>query len=101
MADLAGSIVALIEFLFGAAVGITFGRRMPGFSWGRVGDGLIGGVGGLLFVWPSPRIPGIGRFIDVTNGLTPAAVIGAAIAGALGGLVLIALAGFLRSLIRG
>lgn len=102
MSDLAGSILMVIEFLFGAATGTLFGRAVPSFSWGRGGDALIGGIGGLLFVWPSGRIPGVGRFIDhVANGLTPTVLIGAAIAGLLGGLVLIVLAGFIRVLVRG
>jgi hypothetical protein len=102
MPGLAGGIPLVIEFLCGAAAGIALGRRVPGFSWGWVADGLVGGIGGLLFVWPSARVPGIGRFIgQLANGLTPTMLIGAAIAGTLGGLILTLLAGFVRSLIRG
>ncbi|MBB2972736.1 hypothetical protein [Mesorhizobium sp. RMAD-H1] len=102
MLEFSGAIVLAIQFLFGAAVGIALGRQVHSFSWGRMADGLIGGIGGLLFVWPSPRIPGVGRFIGhLADGLTPTMVIGAAIAGLLGGLVLILLAGFIRVLMRG
>src|SRR5262245_26605558 len=102
MPGLSGAIVLVIEFLCGAAAAIALGRRVPSFSWGRVADGLVGGVGGLLFVWPSARIPGVGRLIgNLADGLTPTMVIGAAIAGISGGVVLILLAGFIRALIRG
>lgn len=102
MSELAVGIVLIIEFLCGAAAGIALGRRVPSFSWGQLVDGLIGGIGGLLFVWPSARIPGIGRFIGhLANGLTPTVLVGAGIAGLVGGLVLVLLAGFVRALIRG
>lgn len=92
----------LIEFLCGAATGLALGRKVPSFSWGWVADGLIGGFGGLVFVWPSPRIPGLGRLIgNVADGLTPAMLIGAGMAGLLGGLVLTLLGGFVRAVTRG
>ncbi|HWK64260.1 MAG TPA: hypothetical protein VNS34_04930 [Rhizobiaceae bacterium] len=101
MSGLALAIASVIEFLCGAATGIALGRRVPSLSWGRLANGLIGGIGGLLFVWPSARIPGVGRFLGhPANALTPTVLIGAAIAGVIGGVILVALAGFLRALIR-
>ncbi|WP_457154022.1 hypothetical protein [Mesorhizobium sp. P5_C1] len=92
----------VIEFVCGAASGIALGRRVPSFSLGRTADGIIGGIGGLLFVWPSARIPGVGPLIGHhADGLTPTMLIGAAIAGLLGGLVLIVLAGFVGALMKG
>ena len=112
MPGLAGGILLVIEFVCGAASGIALGRWVPGFSLGRTADGLIGGLGGLIFIWPATRIPGVGRFIgqvgiaaDATmqgvGGLTPAILIGAGIVGLLGGIVMTMLAGFVRTLIRG
>lgn len=102
MSGLALAIVTVIEFLCGAATGIALGRRFHSLSWGRLADGLIGGIGGLLFVWPSARLPGVGRFIGhPAIGLTPTVLVGAAIAGLIGGVVLVALAGFVRALIKG
>ncbi|MCV3211140.1 hypothetical protein OHD62_31240 [Mesorhizobium sp. YC-39] len=96
------SIMLVVEFVCGAASGIALGRWVPSFSLGRIADGLIGGIGGVLFVWPSARIPGVGRLIGHhADGLTPTMLIGAGIAGLLGGLVLIVLAGFVGALIRG
>jgi hypothetical protein len=102
MPGLEGGILLVIEFLCGAAAGTALGRRVRSFSWGWLADGLIGGIGGLLFVWPSARVPGVGRFIGhLANGLTPTMLIGAGAAGLFGGLVLILLAGFVRALIKG
>lgn len=92
----------IIEFTCGAATGVALGRWVPSFSLGRAADGIIGGIGGLLFVWPSARIPGVGPLIGHhADGLTPTMLIGAGIAGLLGGLVLILLAGFIGALMRG
>jgi hypothetical protein len=111
MPGAASSILLLIEFLCGAAGGIALGRWARSYSFGVTVDGLIGGIGGLLLVWPASGIPGIGRFIgQVENaadaamrgigGLTPAILIGTGITGLLGGLVLIVLAGFVRTMVR-
>jgi len=102
MSTLAESILLVIEFLSGAAAGITLGSQVRSYSFGWMINALIGGAGGLLFVWPSVRIPGVARFLGhLAEGLTPTMVIGAAIAGALGGTVLMLLAGFLKALSRG
>ncbi|MER8791158.1 hypothetical protein NKH71_25385 [Mesorhizobium sp. M0983] len=93
------SILLFVEFICGAAIGMALGRWVPSFSLGRTADCLIGGIGGLLFVWPSARIPGVGRLIG--HHADSLMLIGAGIAGLLGGLVLIVLAGFVGSLIRG
>ena len=112
MSEFASAILLVIEFVCGAASGIALGRGVPGFSLGRIVDGLVGGLGGLILVWPATRVPGVGRFIghvgnaaDATmrgvGGLTPAMLIGAGIVGLLGGIVLTMLAGFVRTVIRG
>lgn len=96
------AVLLLIEFLCGGAAGIFLGRKVPGFSMGRLADGVVGGIGGLLFVWPSARIPGVGRLIGhLANGITPTMLVGAAIAGLVGGVILTLLAGFVRSVIAG
>jgi hypothetical protein len=107
----AETILLIVEFLCGAASGVALGRWVPSASFGRALDGLIGGIGGVLLVLPASRMPGLGRFIghvesaaDATvrgiGGLTPALLVGTGIVGLLGGLVLILLAGFVRTLIR-
>jgi hypothetical protein len=105
-------VLLVIEFVCGAAAGIALGRWVPGYSLGKMADGLIGGLGGLILVWPATRIPGVGRFVghvenaaDATirgvGGLTPAILVGTGIVGILGGIVLTLLAGFVRTVIRG
>ena len=96
MTGLASSILLVIEFICGVASGVALGRRVPSFSLARAADGLIGGPGGLIFVWPAAHIPGDGRFIGQAGnatmqgagGLTPDILIGAGIVGLLGGTVL-------------
>jgi hypothetical protein len=111
MPGVASSILLIIEFLCGAAGGIAVGRWARSYSFGKPVDGLIGGIGGLLLVWPASGIPGIGRFTghvenaaDATmlgvGGLTPAILVGTGITGLLGGLVLTVLAGFVRTMVR-
>jgi hypothetical protein len=98
-----GSILLIVEFLSGAAAGVALGRWVRSYSFGRIVDGLIGGLGGLILEWPATRIPGVGRFIGPVGnvvGLTPAILIGSVVVGLLGGLVLVLLAGFARTLIR-
>ena len=93
----------ILEFLAGAVAGILLGRRVRDFSFGRLFNALIGGIGGLLLEWPATRIPGAGRFIgpvDGVAGLTPAILVGSVVVGFLGGAVLMLLAGFARTLIR-
>ncbi|MGN6772443.1 MAG: hypothetical protein ACTHJQ_21710 [Rhizobiaceae bacterium] len=95
-------LVMIVEFVFGAATAMILGRSVRSFSWGRYPDGLIGGIGGLLFTWPSSRIPGVGRLIGHhADGVTPTMIVGAAIAGLVGGFVLIILAGFVKFLLKG
>jgi hypothetical protein len=111
MPGFADSILLVIEFFCGAAGAVALGCWVRSYSFGHAVDGLIGGIGGLILVWPASRIPGVGRFIghvenaaDATlqgvGGLTPAILIGTGIAGLLGGFILILLAGFSRVLIR-
>jgi hypothetical protein len=96
-------MLLIIEFLSGAAAGFALGRWVRSYSFGRIIDALIGGIGGVIFEWPATRIPGLGRFIgpvaDV-GGLTPAILIGSIVLGLLGGLILMLLAGFAKTLIR-
>ena len=88
MPGFAGGTISIIEFLCSAVVGISLGRWVGSGSLGRVVDALVGGVGGLLFVWPSARLPGVARFVGhVAGSPTPTMLIGAAIAGLLGGAI--------------
>lgn len=102
------SIVLLtIEFVCGACGGYAIGLSMRNGGLGSPANALTGGMGGLLFTWLAARIPGVGRYLGYveaaadaamqgTGGLTPAVLVGVGIAGLIGGLVLTALACFLK-----
>jgi len=101
MSGLVNGILLVVEFCCGAAAGIMLGRNVRSYSWGHWGDGFIGGIGGLIFTWPSMRLPGLARFVgDPAGGLTPAMLIGAGVTGLLGGVVLVLLAGFVRAFMK-
>ncbi|NGO52152.1 hypothetical protein [Allomesorhizobium camelthorni] len=98
----------IIEVVCGAAGGIFLGRFVRSLSLGSSGDALAGAIGGLALTWLAARTPGIGRFVgrveqaaDATaqsvGGLTPAILVGVGIAGLLGGILLTAVAGFIRN----
>lgn len=102
MPELTIGILMAIEFCCGAVAGVALGRSVRSYSWGEIADGIIGGIGGLIFVWPSMRLPGLARFVgDPTGGLTPPMLIGAGVTGLLGGTVLVVLAGFVRAFTKG
>jgi hypothetical protein len=102
MSGLTDNIVLAIEFLSGAAAGIAIGRYVRSYSLTWIANGLVGGIGGLLFVWPFVHIPGAARLLGhLAEGLTPTMVIGAAMVGAIGGAILMLLAGLLKALARG
>jgi hypothetical protein len=105
----AHSIVPIIiEIVCGAAGGIFLGRFVRPLSFGAYRDATAGAIGGLGLTWFAARTPGIGRFVgrveqaaDATaqsvGGLTPAILVGVGIAGLLGGILLTAVAGFVRN----
>jgi hypothetical protein len=112
MSPAAVAILLAVEFACGAGGGVALGRWRPGRSFGPVADGAIGGIGGLAMVWLAGRIPGLGRFVgyaasaaDSTmqgvGGVTPAILVGVGIAGLMGGIVLLLLAGTVGTLARG
>jgi hypothetical protein len=101
-------ILLVVEFVCGAAGGLALGRWAGSRNLGRLIDGLAGGIGGLLLTWLAARIPGVGRYVGYVEnaadaamrgmgGLTPAILVGVGVAGLLGGVLLTAFAGFLRS----
>src|ERR1700752_1253480 len=101
-------VALMIEIVCGAAGGLALGRWVQRVSLGAKIDALIGAIGGLALTWLAAHLPGVGRFVgggekiaDATatgvGGLTPTVLVGVGIAGLLGGIILTALAGFVRS----
>ena len=108
MSGPAFAITLLIEIICGAAGGLAVGRWLPRYSLGSRTNVSTGAVGGLIFIWLAAGIPGVGRFVGYVEsaaettlrgvgGLTPTILVGAGIAGLLGGLALTSLIGFVRN----
>lgn len=108
MSGPAFALTLLIEIICGAAGGLAVGRWIPYCSLGPAGNALAGAAGGLVFTWLAAGIPGVGRFVgyvetaaDTTlqgvGGLTPTILVGAGVAGLLGGLALTLLIGIVRN----
>lgn len=107
MVDPAFAVTLLVEFVCGALAGVAVGRWLPHFSSRSFIDAGVGGAGGLIFTWLAARIPGVGRMvghvetavdgaIQGTGGVTPMVLIGAGIAGLIGGSTAILLLGLAR-----
>lgn len=108
MSGPAFAVTLLIEIICGGAGGLAVGRWLPHFSIGAAANAMTGAVGGLVFTWLAAGIPGVGRFVGYMDnaadtmirgvgGLTPIVLMGAGIAGLLGGLALTCLIGFVRN----
>lgn len=108
MSGSAFAITLLIEIICGAAGGLAVGRWLPQFSFGATINAMAGALGGLVFTWLAAGLPGVGRFVGYmetatdtmiqgVGGLTPTILVGAGIAGLLGGLALTFLIGFARN----
>lgn len=107
MPDFAFAVTLLIEIVCGAFGGIAMGRWLPHRGFGTTIDACAGAVGGLVFTWLAARIPGVGRLVGYvetaidgavqgTGGITPLVLVGAGIAGLVGGSALILLLGLMR-----
>jgi hypothetical protein len=103
-------IALIIEIVCGATGGIAVSRWTGGAGLGVKADAVIGAVGGLVLTLLAGQLPGVARFVGHVEGaadatargvgvLTPTVLVGVGVAGLLGGLVLTALTGFIRSAI--
>lgn len=105
----ANTIVPIvIEIICGAAGAVLLCRLVRRLSSGLIADAVVGALGGLAFTWLAARIPGLGRFVgrveqvaDATaqsmGALSPAILVGVGVAGLIGGMLLAALVGLIRS----
>lgn len=107
MLDPAFAVTLLIEIVCGAFGGIAIGRWLPHRGFGKTIDACAGAVGGLVFTWLAARIPGVGRLVGYVEtavdgavqgagGITPLVLVGAGIAGLVGGSVLMLLLGLAK-----
>ncbi len=97
----------VVEMICGAAGAIAVARLWRGIDLGWRSLAVIGMLGGVVLTLLAAQIPGVGRFVghvgnalDATSrgagGLTPAVLVGAGVAGLLGGVISISLVSFLR-----
>lgn len=102
------AVLIIVEIVCGAAGAIFLCWLVRRLSSGRTVDAIVGALGGLAFTWLAARIPGLGRFLgqveqvaDATaqsmGALSPAILVGVGISGLVGGTLLAALVGFIRS----
>jgi hypothetical protein len=108
MLTLEAIVPIVIEIICGAAGAVFLCWLARRLSSGLAGDIVIGAIGGLAFTWLAARIPGLGRFVgrieqvaDATaqsmGALSPAILVGVGISGLVGGMLLAALVGLVRS----
>lgn len=97
-------VLYAIEAVCGAAGGIAWGRWKWGPGPGRWVSGVSGSIGGLIVAWVAGFVPWLASFVGhveaaadatmrATGGLTPTVLVGAGIAGLLGGAILTAVVG--------
>ncbi len=97
----------LIEIVAGAAGAFATARLWGGLRLGWRAIAAIGMVGGVVLTLLAAQIPGVGRFVGhvetaidaasrATGGLTPTVLVGAGVAGLLGGIVAISLVALAR-----
>lgn len=98
----------VIEIICGAAGAVFLCWLVRRLSSGLIADVIIGAFGGLAFTWLAARVPGLGRFVgrveqvaDATaqsmGALSPTILVGVGVSGLVGGMLLVALVGLIRS----
>ncbi|MGS1097033.1 hypothetical protein ACVCNR_21020 (plasmid) [Aquamicrobium terrae] len=97
----------VVEIICGTAGAMAVARLWREIDLGWRSIAVIGMLGGVVLTLLAAQIPGVGRFvghvenvIDAasrgTGGLTPTVLVGAGVAGLLGGVISISLVAFLR-----
>ena len=88
----------IIQLLSGAAGGNVAGSVLKNLSLGTLGNSIAGIIGGLAGGQLLGPLFGPGAKALASGGLDPTAIIGQIVSGGLGGGVLMALAGLVRSM---
>jgi hypothetical protein len=94
----------LIEMIAGAAGAIAVARLWREIALGWKSIAVVGMLGGVILTLLAAQVPGVGRFVGhvetaidaasrATGGLTLTVLIGAGVAGLLGGVISISLVG--------
>ena len=91
----------LVQLIAGGAGGNVIGQIVKSLNLGLAGNTIVGAVGGVVGTWIAGRIPGldslVGAAASSTGSFDLGALAGQGAAGLVGGGVLTAIAGLIRS----
>lgn len=99
----------LVQLIAGGAGGNVIGQVIKSLNLGPVGNSIAGAVGGLAATWLATKIPGLDGLVGMAStaaadgttaaagGLNGGALAGQAVTGLVGGGILTAIAGAIKS----
>ncbi|KRA97236.1 DNA methyltransferase [Devosia sp. Root685] len=90
----------LVQLIGGGAGGNVIGQLAKNLSLGTSGNTIVGAIGGLVVTWLAGRIPGLDTLVGAaagTGGLDLGALAGQGATGLVGGGVLTAIVGIVKS----
>ncbi|MGV3577161.1 MAG: hypothetical protein ACO1O4_18710 [Devosia sp.] len=90
----------LAQLIGGGAGGNVVGQLAKNLSLGTTGNSIVGAIGGLVVTWLAGRIPGLDTLVGAaagTGGLDLGALAGQGATGLVGGGVLTAIVGIIKS----
>ncbi|RYG32097.1 MAG: hypothetical protein EON93_11820 [Burkholderiales bacterium] len=90
----------LVQLIAGGAGGNVIGQLAKNLNLGTTGNSIVGAIGGLAGTWLAGMIPGLDTLVGAaagTGGLDIGALAGQGATGHVGGGVLTAIAGIIKS----
>src|SRR6218665_615113 len=90
----------LVQLLAGGAGGNVIGQLARNLSLGTTGNSIAGAIGGLLITWLAGQVPGLDSLVGAaagTGNLDLGALAGQGATGLIGGGVLTAIIGIIKS----
>lgn len=90
----------LVQLIAGGAGGNVIGQLAKNLNLGTTGNSIVGAIGGLAGTWLAGMIPGLDTLVGAaagTGGLDIGALAGQGATGLVGGGVLTAIAGIIKS----
>jgi hypothetical protein len=90
----------LVQLIAGGAGGNVIGQLAKNLNLGTAGNSIVGAIGGLAGTWLAGMIPGLDTLVGAaasTGGLDIGALAGQGATGLVGGGVLTAIAGIIKS----
>ena len=90
----------LVQLIAGGAGGNVIGQLAKILNLGTTGNSIVGAIGGLAGAWLAGKIPGLDSLVGAaagTGGLDFGALAGQGATGLVGGGVLTAIAGIIKS----